>query len=49
MINEYCPHCNKEVKIKCGFVKQECPECKLDMLPCSLCDTNEIDCRKCLA
>ena len=49
MITEYCPHCEKEVQIKAGFMGQSCPNCNKRILPCSLCDHNEVDCNKCLA
>jgi predicted RNA-binding Zn-ribbon protein involved in translation (DUF1610 family) len=48
MIQEYCSRCEQEVTIKAGFVKQECPSCGNPILPCSLCDKNEINCNKCL-
>jgi len=48
MISEYCSKCEIEVKIKQGFVKQKCPICGEPILPCSLCDNNEVDCKECL-
>ena len=49
MIEEWCPRCEQEVKIKRGFIKQNCPICGRKILPCSLCDNNEINCNNCLA
>lgn len=47
-ITEYCSHCEQEVEIKAGFVKQNCPKCDKPILPCNLCDNNEINCNDCL-
>jgi phage terminase large subunit GpA-like protein len=47
---ELCPHCGKEN----GFVWEEgtprrikCSECGTEMLLCSLCDMDSVDCSKC--
>ena len=34
---ELCPHCDTEVELKPEFKVQECPNCKTDILPCSIC------------
>jgi len=34
---EECPHCETEVELKGEFRVQECPNCKRDILPCSIC------------
>lgn len=48
MIDELCPHCEEEVEIKAGFIRQNCPNCDKPILPCTLCDNNEINCGDCL-
>ena len=38
-LNEYCPHCNGEIEVAYkGFVIHQCPDCKNDLTPCSICD-----------
>lgn len=44
---ELCPNCEEEVKLKAEFIKQICPSCKEEILPCSLCDMDQVDCSKC--
>jgi predicted RNA-binding Zn-ribbon protein involved in translation (DUF1610 family) len=34
---EECPHCETEVELEGEFKVQECPNCKRDILPCSIC------------
>ena len=46
-IIEWCPHCEEEVKIKGIAQKQTCPVCGEDILPCSLCNHNYVNCNKC--
>lgn len=48
MITELCSNCDTEVEIKHGCVKQQCPNCNKNILPCSMCDHNEIDCNDCV-
>ena len=47
-IIEWCPHCEEEVKIKGIAQKQICPICGEDILPCSLCNHNYVNCNKCI-
>lgn len=38
-IYEYCPDCMGEVQFKNeGFKVYVCPNCKSELLPCSICD-----------
>lgn len=48
MIEEYCSFCGDEVLIRNDFKhKQTCPTCGAPIRPCSQCDWNVVDCRKC--
>jgi len=44
---EMCPICNEEVRLEPRLVVQTCPNCKNDILPCSMCEPDEVDCSKC--
>lgn len=44
--DEWCPCCNTEVVIP-SFGVSFCPNCGERILPCSMCDTDYNDCRKC--
>ena len=51
---ELCPHCDTEVKLKNEFCIQQCPNCKMPILPCSICThgtdeahTTPCDCSTC--
>ena len=46
-IVEWCPNCCYEVNIKNKAEKQTCPVCGEDILPCSLCNHNYVNCNKC--
>ena len=46
-VDEYCPHCESEVRLKVEFKKQKCPECGVMIKPCALCDTDKVDCADC--
>lgn len=47
-IIEYCPECEREVKIKpIPYILQKCPHCKADIRACSLCDCDIVNCKKC--
>lgn len=35
---EECPHCGHEVKLKWKFEVQQCPNCHVPILPCSICE-----------
>ncbi len=48
MITELCPNCGVEVDIKEGCIKQNCPNCGKRILPCSLCNMDEVNCKDCL-
>ena len=48
-ITEWCSSCENEVELKEGFVKQKCPSCGELLLPCSMCNQDEINCSNCLA
>lgn len=43
---EWCPCCDTEVNIE-PFGISFCPNCGEPILPCSMCDTDYIDCRDC--
>ena len=47
MIFEWCPHCGKEVELQEEFKWQRCPECNEMIKPCSLCDMDQVKCKKC--
>lgn len=47
-IVEWCPNCCYEVNIKNKAEKQICPVCGEDILPCSLCNHNYVNCNKCI-
>lgn len=44
--DEWCPCCDTEVVIP-SFGISFCPNCGEPILPCSMCDTDYNDCRKC--
>jgi predicted RNA-binding Zn-ribbon protein involved in translation (DUF1610 family) len=46
-IDEMCPFCEREVKLKPVFSVQICPYCGELILPCNLCDHNTCDCANC--
>ena len=47
-IIEYCPYCEKEVKINATkHIEQICPNCKHIIRACSLCNCDIEDCNKC--
>lgn len=48
---ELCPYCEQEVYLKDPIKKvyQACPNCGKMILPCSLCDEDEISCEACEA
>lgn len=43
---EWCPCCDTEVVIP-SFGVSFCPNCGERILPCSMCDTDYIDCNRC--
>ena len=43
---EQCYHCNTEVKIP-NDKASKCPECGNRILPCSMCNMDEVKCSKC--
>ena len=52
--DELCPICDTEVKLKNEFRVQQCPNCKLPILPCGICNhgtdaehTKPCDCSTC--
>jgi len=47
VINELCPYCGAEVELEAKFKKQRCPDCNEKIKPCSLCDMDQVDCKKC--
>lgn len=44
---EWCSNCQHEVELSTEMVKQVCPECGVDILPCSMCDMDANPCRNC--
>jgi len=44
---ELCPHCGREVELKAVMKLQKCPNCHKQIIPCSLCDMDKVDCSKC--
>lgn len=46
---ELCPYCENEVKLVGAKKKvyQECPVCKKQILPCNLCEQEEMNCGEC--
>lgn len=46
-VYEICPVCGEEVKLKAEMKIQKCPSCGNQILPCSLCDSDECDCSNC--
>jgi len=38
LVNEYCPHCEDEVRLKNEFQIQDCPTCGESIKPCSICE-----------
>ena len=47
MVTEVCPDCDNEVELKDEMRMQVCPVCGRDILPCALCDMDNVDCGKC--
>jgi len=47
VINELCPYCGAEVELEAKFKKQRCPDCNEKIKPCSLCDMDQVECKKC--
>jgi predicted RNA-binding Zn-ribbon protein involved in translation (DUF1610 family) len=44
-VTEWCPHCEVEVQLPKEFKPHSCPSCGEEILPCSLCETNDcVDC-----
>lgn len=43
---ELCPICENEVVIPADY-PSNCPECNNTILPCSMCNMDQVDCRKC--
>lgn len=48
-ITEWCLHCCGEVELKAEVCKQTCPSCKEEILPCSMCDMDNVKCEACPA
>lgn len=47
-IIEWCPHCETEVEIPAHLcITQTCPNCGKEILPCSLCNNDIVNCREC--
>ena len=47
MTTELCPYCNTEVNIPAEMHYHKCPNCLEYILPCSLCDWDNINCNDC--
>jgi predicted RNA-binding Zn-ribbon protein involved in translation (DUF1610 family) len=45
---ELCPHCGEEVDLPAYMGIYKCPNCGALILPCSLCDWDEVNCEECL-
>lgn len=44
---EWCPYCENEVVIPvCG--ESLCPVCGKPIVPCSMCDSDIVDCSRCV-
>jgi predicted RNA-binding Zn-ribbon protein involved in translation (DUF1610 family) len=46
-ISEWCPKCNTEVELEESFTTQICPNCNKEILPCCMCDNDEVNCNEC--
>ena len=44
---ELCPICENEVEIPADH-PSNCPKCNNIILPCSMCNMDQVDCRKCI-
>lgn len=44
---ELCPICEWEVEIPADY-PSNCPKCNNIILPCSMCNMDQVDCRKCI-
>lgn len=46
-IYEWCNHCGMDTVMESKFEIQECEHCKAKLKPCSMCDTDKVNCNKC--
>ena len=46
-VTEWCPYCDLETELEPIFQKQNCQECGEDILPCSMCIPDKVDCSNC--
>lgn len=44
---ELCPHCDSEVKIPADY-PSNCPNCGKTILPCSMCNMDQVNCNRCI-
>lgn len=38
MVSELCPYCGCEVELRAEMKPQRCPECKMWICPCAMCE-----------
>lgn len=46
-VTELCGFCNEEVALDAELTLQECPNCGMPIIPCSLCNFDKCDCENC--
>lgn len=46
---EMCQHCITEVELSPELIRQTCPNCSIDILPCAMCDSDITNCLFCPA
>lgn len=47
-VTEWCPHCETEVELDAKMAVQECPNCGMYIVPCSMCEKEScVDCDLC--
>jgi predicted RNA-binding Zn-ribbon protein involved in translation (DUF1610 family) len=46
---EMCPHCTTEVELEPKLIRQSCPNCGVDILPCASCNSDITSCLYCPA
>ncbi len=46
-VSELCPCCGEEVLLIAEKEAQICPNCGKTIIPCALCDMDQVDCSEC--